>query len=361
MNLQSPDLNDLTGVISSKLQNVDLGAVLQSFKVPKLNDLSQLLLDLVPQKLTEFTEEGALKLLNPANLQDAIKSGIDGLQDQIEGEIKGVLDLVMNTANTVQDTVNQASEVVQGLSNLNLDVISNQSAFFEDAFKSLSNITNLNVDFGTVSKFGQTISQATNTLKDLTPKQIRDLADPEYYNQVVKDTLNTANTMLEANVLETAKNFIEIPANISSVGNLLTTANTLLGTASGPNANFKEYNLEVKISTYYGKGDGADIDAFNHKSATNKKLISGKSCAVDNVKILFDSKVEVPGLGTFTAVDKLKGGGADLQLYYETAQEALKAQAKLSGKVLVKVRPPSIPVTLGDVFTGVRGTISNLI
>lgn len=361
MNLKSPELNDLTSLVTSKLQDVDLGAVVQTFKVPSLNNMSQLLLNLVPQKLTEFDDEGVLKLLNPSTLQDTIKSGIDSLKDEIEGEIKGVLDQVINTANTVQSTVNQAASVVNNLGNFNLDILSSQSGFFENAFSTLSNVTNLNVDFGTVSKFGQTISQAANSLKNLSPKQIRDLANPEYYNQVVQNTLSTANTLLENDVLETAKNFIKVPSNISSVAGLFTTANTLLGTSTGPNANNKEYSLEVKISTYYGKGDGADIDAFNYKSATGRKLMSGKSCAVDNVKILFDSKVEVPGLGTFTAVDKLKGGGADLQLYYETAQEALKAQAKLSGKVLVKVRPPSIPVTLGDVFTGVRGSISKLI
>jgi hypothetical protein len=358
VNLQSPELNDLTSLVSSKLQGVDIGSITQSFKLPSLNNMSELLKNLTPQNLTQFAEDGARQLLSPSNLQDAIKSGIDSLKDEIEGEIKGVLDQVVNTANTVKSTAEQISSTIQNIGNL--DILSQQSGFFEEAFNNLSNITNLNIDFGTVSKFGQTISKATGSLRELSPKQVRDLANPEYYNKVVKETLNTANTMLESDVLEAAKDFIKVPSNIGSVAGLFTTANTLLG-SSGPSAKSEEYSLEVKISTYYGKGDGADVDAFNKKSATGKQLKSGKSCAVDNVKILFDSKVEVPGLGTFTAVDKLKGGGADLQLYYETAQEALKAQAKIPGKVLVKVKPPKVSVAISEAFTTTRGKEAKLI
>jgi len=359
VNLQAPDLNDLTSAITDKLdKGIDLGSIIKSFKLPELGDMSKLLLDLLPQNLTEFDAEGALKLLSPGSLQDALKTGIDNLKGEIEGEIKGVLDEVINTANTVKATVEQATTTIQNIGNL--DMISSQSGFFEEAFSAISNVTNSNIDFGTVSKFGQTISKATNSIRELSPKQIRDLADPEYYNQIVQSTLGTANALLEEDVLNTAKSFIKVPTNIDTVANLLTTGNSLLG-AQGPSADKEEYSLEVKISTFYGKGDGADIDAFNYKSATGKKLMSGKSCAVDNVKILFNSKVEVPGLGTFTAVDKLKGGGSDLQLYFETAQEAIKAQANLQDKILVKIKPPSSPITLNDVYTGARGIVSNLI
>jgi len=359
VNLQAPDLNDLSSVITSKLdKGIDLGSITDAFKVPSLNNMSQLLMNLLPQNLTEFDEEGALKLLSPANLQDTVKAGIDGLKEEIEGEIKDVLNEVINTANTLKTNVEQVVSTVQNIGNL--DILSSQSSFFEDAFSAVSNITNSNVDFGTVSKFGQTITKAANTVRELSPKQIRDLADPEYYNEIVQGTLETANGMLTEDVLGVAASLVKIPSNIGSVANLFTTANSLLGN-QGPSNNSEGYSIEVKVSTYYGKGDGADLDAFNYKSATGKKLQSGKSCAVDNVKILFNSKVEVPGVGTFTAVDKLKGGGADLQLYYETAQEALQAQAKLSNKILVKVKPPSSPITINDVYTGARGIVAKLI
>lgn len=350
-----------SSLVDKLSEGVQLDKIVGSLKLPKLNNMSQLLTGLLPQNLSEFNAEGVLELLNPANFQDTLKNGINSLKDEIEGEIKGVLDEVINTANQIESTAKQVSSTIGNLGNLN--ILSNQSGFFEDAFNKVSTLTNLNVDFGTVSKFGQTISSAANTVRNLSPKQIRDLADPEYYNQVVQDTLSTANKMLENDVVETVKDFVKVPANIGSVGALFSTAGSVLGSigSSSGNSDTGEFSMEAKISTYYGKGDGADIDAFTYKSATGRKLMSGKSCAVDNVKILFNSKVEVPGIGTFTAVDKLKGGGADLQLYFDTAEEGLKAQAKLTDKVLVKVKPPSPPITLNGLYTGTRGLLNNLI
>jgi len=337
VNLQAKDLIDNTGNLLSKIQEgADVGQLLQGVKLPKLDGLSELMKSVLPQNLTQFDPEGALQLLSPLDFQDKIKQGIESMQGLIEDQIKSVINEVTAAVEDVQSIANQVADSVSQIGDM---LSSNQQGLFDSALEAAAKISDASVDIPVLSKFSQSISKATDSIKKFTPKQIRDLSDPDYYNQVVSETLNTANTLLENDIIETAKEYIQSPPSIESVSSMFTTANSLLGNL-GPTSSGEPYTLEASIITYYGRGEGADLDAFKKKTPTGKQLQSGKSCAVDNVNILYNSKVSVPGLGTFTAVDKLRGGNANLMLYYETKDQAEAASKKIKGKMLVTVTPP---------------------
>lgn len=358
MNLQAKDLIDTTANLISKVQEgVNISDILQGIKIPQLDDLSQLLQTVLPQNLTQFNVEGVLELLNPLEFQDKIKQGIDSMQGLIEGQIKSVIDEVTNTVQQVEDITEQAVDTVEQISST---LTSGNLNIFDSALEAVSKINNYTVDIPVISKFSQTIATATDSIKNLSPKQIRDLADPEYYNQVVSETLNTANQLLEQDIIDTAKQFVQVPPSIESVSSLFASANTALG-GLGPTSSGEPYVVEATVTTYFAKGEGADIDAFNNKTSTGKKLQSGKSCAVDNINILYNSKVTVPGVGTFTAVDRLRGGSSTIMLYYETKEQADSVSKKLTGKIPVTVKPPGGGGILEKILPQSRGNEAKII
>lgn len=358
MNFNAEEMTGSATALLSKLQEgVGIQDILGSLQLPQLDQFSQLASSLLPQNLVSVSSEGVFSLLNPVELQNAVKSGIDSLQDVIKQEINDVIGEVQSIAQQASDTVNQIGDTLQSLGQ---KLTTDQLGFFEEAFSAASSMFDLGIDTGIVSNFANTVSTATDSIRQLSPKQIRDLADPEYLQSVVSTTLETANSLLETEVVNTALEYASLPVSAGAVSNLFSTVNSLLG-APGPKTSGEPYQTEVRVATYYGKGDSGDIDAFSKKSATKQQLVSGKSCAVDNVKILYNSKVEVPGLGTFTAVDKIRSGGVDLQLYYEDINQAMEADAKLKSTMVVKVTPPGGGQKTDFQLPGRRGTDTKLV
>lgn len=337
MNLNAEELvSGATNLINELSDGISIGDIISSLNLPQLDQFSTLASSLLPQNLVSVDSNGKFSLLNPLELQNAVKTGIDSLQDIITKEINDVISEVTSIAEQASNTVNEVSNTI---SSLGKKLTTDQLGFFEEAFSTVSSMFDLGVDTGVISNFANTVSTATNSIRQLSPKQIRDLSDPEYLKNVVSTTLNTANTLLADEVVKTAIDYANIPVSSKAVTNLFSSINTLLG-SPGPKSSGEPYDVEVRVSTYYGKGESGDIEAYNKKSATKQQLISGKSCAVDNVKILYNSEVEVPGVGTFVAVDRVKNAGFDLELYYEDINQALDVNTKLQSKMLVKVTPP---------------------
>lgn len=346
-----------TALLGKLTEGVNIGDIVSSLQLPQLDQFSQIASSLLPQNLVNVDSEGMFSLLNPLELQNAVKSGIDSLQDVIKQEINEVISEVTSIAQQASDTVNSVGDTLQSLGK---KLTTDQLGFFEEAFNSASSMFNLGIDTGVVSNFANTVSTATDSIRQLSPKQIRDLADPEYLQTVVSTTLETANGLLETEVLSTALEYASLPVSAGTVGNLFSTVNSLLG-APGPKSSGEPYETQVRITTYYGKGDSGDIDAFNKKCATKQSLVSGKSCAVDNVNILYNSKVEVPGVGTFNAVDRVRSGGVDVELYYEDINEANEVNAKLKSPMVVKVTPPGGGTATQVQLPGRRGSETKLV
>jgi hypothetical protein len=336
MNLNAEDIVGNLSQLTSKLEEgISISDITNLIQLPQLDQFSEIASSLLPQKLIKSDGEGNISLLNPLELQQKIKQGVDSLKNVIEQEIRDVITEVTSTIQQASDVVNQGVNTVKSLGS---KLTSNQLEFFDEAFETISSITNMGVDMGFLADYGNVVSSATNTIRQFSPKQIRDLANPENLQATVTETLNAANGLLGDEVLNTVTQYVQGAPSIQSIGSLFTTSNTLLS-RSGPNSSNQPYNIQANVTTYHGKGDGGDIDAYNKKSTTKKQLVSGKSCAVDNVTILFGSKVEVPGIGTFNAVDRSRGGDG-VYLYYEDVTKANEIQAKLKNPVLIKVTPP---------------------
>jgi hypothetical protein len=358
MNFNAEELTTGATELLEKLSDgISVEDVFSSLKLPQLDQFSQLASSLLPQNLVSVNSEGFFSLLNPLELQNTVKAGIDSLQDVIKQEINDVISEVTSIAQQGAETINNVGNTLQSLGK---KLTTDQLGFFEEAFSTATSMFDLGIDVGVVSNFANSVGTATNAIRELSPKQIRDLADPEYLQKVVSTTLETANSLLETEVISTAAEYASLPVSTGAVNSLFSTVNTLLG-GVGPKATGEPYSLQVRVSTYYGKGDSGDIDAFNKKSATKQQLTSGKSAAVDNVKILYGSKIEVPGLGTFNAVDKIRSGGVDLQLYYEDANKAAEADAKLKSSMVVKVTPPGGGVKTDVQLPGRRGDSAKLV
>ena len=361
MNLNSADLVEETSLLTKKLQEGGLSGgldiLLNMLKLPPLDDFSSLASKLLPQNLTAVDSAGNFNLLGPLELQDAIKSGVDSLGDVIKQQVEGVINEVTSVVQQASDVANQVTNTVQSVSNI---IASDQLSFFDKAVETVSNITSSNVDVGFLSNYSASVSQVVDKIKEFSPKQIRDLADPEFYQQVVSSTVAEASDALAKEALSVAQQYIAPVASLGSISSLFNTANALLQN-SGPKGGSSSYSIEANASVYYGKGEGGDLDAYKKKSVSKKQLVSGQSCAVDNVKILIGSKVEVPGLGTFTAVDRLRGGGYNLQLYYDTVKEAMEAQNKLVNPVLVNVTPAGGSLTSTPQLVSIRGNNPKLI
>jgi len=358
VNLNANDIVSGAEQLLSNLQDgISLSDIISIVQLPELDQFSQLASSLLPQNLVKVDENGTFKLLDPLTLQDTVKKGIDSVKGVIEEEIRGAIDEITSTFGQAPEVINKVSNTLSSLGKGN---ITESLDFFDDALGSASSILGFTSDTGTLSQFSKTVTDVTSTVKKLSPKQIRDLADPEIRENLVQNTLNTATELLESDVLSTVQQYIQPPVSIGAVTSLFTTANSLLNKV-GSNSSDKPYSITVKINTYYGRGPGADLDAYNKKSATNKQLVSGKSCGVDNVNILYGSKVEVPGIGTFDAVDRIKSGGVDLSLYFDSVEEANEVNSKIAGAILVKVTPPSGAVTATPPVVGNRGNNAKLI
>ena len=358
MNLNANDIVSGAEQLLSSLQDgISLSDITSIVQLPQLDQFSQLASSLLPQNLVKVDESGTFSLLDPVSLQDTVKKGIDSVKGIIEEEIRGAIEQVTSVAGQVTDTLNTAADTLASLGQGN---ITESLDFFDDALGSASGLLGFSADAGTLSQYTKTVSDVTDTVKKLSPKQIRDLADPEFRENIVQTTLGKATELLESDVLSTVEQYVQLPVSVGAVTSLFTTANALLNRPGAKNAG-ETFNVATKVTTYYGKGPGADLDAYNKKSATGKQLISGKSCAVDNVNILYGSKVEVPGVGTFDAVDRIKGGGANLSLYYDTIDQAEPINSKLTGTMNVKVTPPPGSATAQQSIAEKRGQSAKLI
>jgi hypothetical protein len=363
MNLQGSELSQVPQNILNQLQDtgipVDVSSILDLLPIPDLGGLTETFKGLLSQNLTTINTEGFSELLNPVALQDALKQGLEGVKGAIEQEIKGVLDQAMSVANEVTST---AQSIASTISNIGQAATSLNFEFFNNALTQFIGIAGtMGVDTTQIAQLQGAVSPVLDSISNLSPKQLRDLQDPAKYQEFLNQAVNTATTLVGDQAVSNALLAIAPSLNIQTLLNL-----TKEGVGVVPNANDKgEYEVLVEIQTYYAKGEGADIDAARKKSVTGRQLQSGKSCAVDNAKIMFGSEVQT-SLGTFTAVDKAKAistsGLPVVGLFFETQQEAAEKDIQLtaSGKrrQVVKVKTRGFTYKPKNIET--RGTDTKL-
>jgi hypothetical protein len=349
MNLEGDELKKVTVNLDDRLTKEDPLSILiaplqQLIKIPDIGGLLNTFSNFLPQNLTQIDAEGIASLLSKQDLERVLSEGVESVKGLLETEIKNKLDEVMSLANEVTDTVESAAESLisagASIASLNLSFLNKTI----DSFLQTFNITG--ADLSSISSVQSSANSVIESLNNLSPKEIRDLFNPAYYQQVFNETLEAAIDAVGQDAINSALESVAPSLNISSLNKLaqigvgLFTAGSN-GSAAGP------YEILAEVHTYHGRGDGADADAAQKKSVSGQALQSGKSCGVDNSTILIGSTIQT-SLGTFKAVDKNKiastSGLPPINLYFETAEEAAKKAYELSssrkGKQIVKVTPP---------------------
>lgn len=346
MNLKGDELHKISTHLEESLTKDDplslaLDVVSQFIKLPDLGGALGSFGNMLPSNLTQIGADGVASLLNPAALKEKLDQGFEQAKGLLESQIKEKLNSLTSIAEQTVETASQQAEsfISSGLSlaNLNLDYLTKTA---EQFFKS-TNITG--PDLTSVSNVQSAATSAINNIIDnLSLKDIRDLSDPAFYQQIVDKSLEAAKQALSSNAISNA---VQQIAPSSSIGSMVKLAQ--VGSGSFNSGNSGPVETLAEISVYYGKGDGADADAAQKKSVSGKALQSGKSCGVDNSTILIGSTIQT-SLGTFTAVDKTKKASSDgtpvVDLYFESVEEAVQKQLQLSKskktRQIVKVTPP---------------------
>jgi hypothetical protein len=339
-NFNSEELIQEAKALAEKL---DAGMVLEEIQgfvnLPQLSEFSQLFEQFLPKNLIKFGEDGKVSLLSLTDLQQSLNNGLSDVKSYLEGEILGLFETVKGE---VEAAYNEAKEIFQELNDLKSALEKNNSKIADLALETINGATGLSLDAQTLGSIHKTVTNTMESFTKLSPKQLRDLANPEYYKKVVDTTLNTA---LEA----------------TNAAALLATGESLLNDqldSSGyidlhkENAKKKvdkesnDIKVAVERKVYWGKGEGATQESYAKKSNSGSKLVNDYSLAVDNSNILIGAKVkfsddkkEREAVDTATPSKGLSPSGTYpvIGIYFDEKEKALEYLKKYPQKYVTAI------------------------
>jgi hypothetical protein len=352
VNLNALDfLKDLEGIKNKLDENVSLDIITNATNLPELSEFSKLAEGLLPQNLTKFDENGKLGLVSLNELQSALFNGLTDIKGYLEKEITGVFNSIKGEIEGVYD---EANAVYDDLSNLAKNIQNDSSVIADLAVSSLNSATGLNVEVQDLANLQTTVSNTIESFSQLSPKKVKNLADPKFFGRVVNATLNTSLDLVGQTAELTAiQGLLNDQIDSSGYVNMFKSA-----IESGKNILPKDkpsddtkYNVTVYRTVYWGKGEGALPEAAAEKANSGNKLKDDYSLAVDNSKIILGSKVsfaddkkerEAVDVATPSKGITTSGENPTVAIYFETKE---KAQAYLKAhperNVLAKVTVPS--------------------
>jgi 3D (Asp-Asp-Asp) domain-containing protein len=334
MNLDSDSLY----ITKEQLQNrlvagVSLEDVLSPFNIPTSNTFTVATTGLLPANLSTSDEDGFIKPLPAAVLEEEINKNLNTVSDVIKNNIDSSIKSAISTEGQLSNTSREEIETFTTELKNNIDGIISKTQEF---FISLSNFTKDNL---IISKFNTAVNNVIEkNIDSFTNKQIRDLnSDEQYFAEIVEQIFLQAVSELKDTV-------------ISELGKSTSTSSSVIASINGSTLNFKTspYTIPAYLRVYYSLGQGSDPEAITGLSVMNTKLISGRTCAVDNSTILLNSKVTMPDGKEFLAVDSFIGSAVRpaVYLYFYTRQEAedylTSLNYNINNKVSLRVVPPAL-------------------
>jgi 3D (Asp-Asp-Asp) domain-containing protein len=348
MNFNGSEVQDAQGnayLLEQIKDNVDIGSIIGSIQLPNIGGLNNIFGGLLPQNLTQVAEDGVATLLNGVNLEQAIAQGVESVKGLVEQEIKSAMDTAMGVVNEVTDV---AEEAISSINTIGTGLFSLNLESMQKGLDSLINVTgSFGVDTSAITSITQSYGSVIDSIQNLSPKALQDLQDPAFYQSFLEGAVGEASALIGNSALAGAVQSIAPSVDISSMINLAQAGVGLFSSGTPTGVGGRENEILVELTTYHGKGDGADFDAAQKKTTFGPQLQSGKSCAVDNSTILFGSTVEIPGFGSFKAVDKAKtsstSGNPVVAMYFETQEEAVAKELQIiksrKKTIVVKVKP----------------------
>jgi len=293
VNFNAPDfLKDLENTKDKLASDVSLEEIQSALNVPKLSDFSNLAKGLLPENLIKFDDLGKIGLPTLSDLEASLYTGLTDITDHVKNQITGTLDAIKGEAQAAFD---QAKSVYEDLGNMVSEIQKDSATVSDIGLGALNNVAGLNLTSQSVGNLQKSISNSIESFTALSPKKVKDLADPEFYGRMVDATMQ--------NTLDAAKKNAELAGlqgvlndQIDSSGYVAMFKGAI---ESGKNLLPKEkesddtkYKIVVKRTIYWGKGEGATPEGSSKKANTGNKLVDNYSLLVDNNKVIIGSKVK---------------------------------------------------------------------
>ena len=335
MNFSSPEIQQDLQSIQGKF---DTGITQESISnissLPELSQFSELAQGLLASKLLETDENGKLNLLSLTLYQQALSAGLTDIKDYLEGEVLGVFNALKGE---VEAVYNQAKEVYTELSDLGKTLQKDQSIIVDAALSTLNGATGLNINAQNLAALKQVGQGTIQNFSNLSPKQIKDLADPAFYGKVVTTTLGAAlsATGVAATVFA-GQSIVNSQLSNSSYMNLFSSGSTE-----------ETKTIAVFRQVYWGKGEGATPEAAAGNASSGSKLVNDYSLAVDNSNILIGSKIkfsddskerEAVDIATRAKGISITGPYPVVAIFFEEKEKAMEYQKKYPKYVTATIK-----------------------
>lgn len=334
--------NDIGGSLNQltqKLSMIDPQELQQMLTVPDFDSFASQFSGILPQNLVNTGAGGVQNMLNPTNISNQLNQVAGQLLPQVTQQLQ-------NQLNSIAGGL--PAQVMSVAQNLDFTQLGSQLKEITQQFSSVSSEQMINLlqqNFQT-GQFSNLMQAAQGGLPgaSFSPKAIRDLADPQKLAAQAQQFSSIANNK----ITEVAEQMAQARANNPVYSN---SGQNNLQQLSSPNFsgnNKNGYKLAARLTAYWAKGPGTDVDSAALKSSTGRQLAEGISCAVDPSVIPYGSTVDIPGVGTRLAVDTggaVKGKTASggrlpiIDVFFNTAQSAYAAN--VDRDTVVTVYPPA--------------------
>lgn len=280
MNFSASEIQDDLLSIKEKLgEGITLDDILSFTNLPVISEFSQSSEGLLPVNLIKVGEDGKLDLLSLTQLQQALSKGLGQIKDSLEAEIRGIYNSLKGEVEVIAD---EAKEIYKELSNLGNTLQKDNSLIADLALSTLNGATGLNINAQTLGNLKRVGENTIKNLSNLSPKQIKELADPDYFGRVVQVTLDSA--------IAVTGMAAEIMGEESITNSQLSNSAYMSLFSNEPEGQTKE--IVVQREVYWAKGEGATPEAASKKSSWNGATLKNDySLAVDNTNILIGDKL----------------------------------------------------------------------
>lgn len=326
MNLNGSEIKEDLQSFKEKLdEGVSLEMISSFVNLPELSEFSKLAEGLLPANLLKVGEDGKVGLLSLNELQQSLSKGLGDIKGYLEGEIFGLFNAIKGD---VDNAVSEAKEVYKQLSDLGGSIQKDNSTIADLALSTLNGATGLNLNTQSLGAIYKTASNSINSFTALSPKQVKELANPNFLGNIVKTTLDTAIEAAGAASLLTAEESL-INDQLDSSGYIE------LSKSSSNKYKGEDGSIRIAVDrqVYWGKGEGASPEAAAKKANSGSQLVNDYSLAVDNSKIVIGHKVtfsddskEREGVDVATASKGLSIGAIYpvIAIYFDDKEKALE-------------------------------------
>jgi hypothetical protein len=326
VNLNGSEIKEDLQSFKEKLdEGVSLEMISSFVNLPELSEFSKLAEGLLPANLLKVGEDGKVGLLSLNELQQSLSKGLGDIKGYLEGEIFGLFNAIKGD---VDNAVSEAKEVYKQLSDLGGSIQKDNSAIADLALSTLNGATGLNLNTQNLGAIYKTATNSINSFTALSPKQIKDLANPIFLGNIVKTATDTAIEAAGAASLLTAEESL-INDQLDSSGYIE------LSKSSSNKYKGEDGSIRIAVDrqVYWGKGEGASPEAAAKKANSGSQLVNDYSLAVDNSKIVIGHKVtfsddskEREGVDVATASKGLSIGAIYpvIAIYFDDKEKALE-------------------------------------